>query len=299
MTKSYGEVRALNGISFSVESGECFGILGPNGAGKTTLMRLISAVSRRSSGSMSVLGMDPEQEGSAVRARIGVVPQEDCLEEDLTVRENLYVFGRLFGISRRELKERIPALVRDARLEEKVGTKAAELSGGMRRRLTIARALISGPDILLLDEPSTGLDPQARQGLWEELFALRSTGMTQIVTTHYMDEAEQLCDRIAIVDHGTIISAGTPSGLIKSTLPSGVVELRGDERDIAQGLALLSVPVQRVEKVSRRLLLFDDDVEAVSQDMRTATDGNAMVTVRRTTLEDVFLALTGRELRET
>ena len=215
LTKKFGDFVAVDAIDFEVKKGESFGLLGPNGAGKSTTMRIIAATSQRSSGTITVLDRDPEEHGPQIRAHLGVVPQQDNLDTELTVYENLYIYGRYFGLSKKYITSKANELLAFAQLEEKRDVKVDALSGGMKRRLTIARALISEPDILMLDEPTTGLDPQARHILWDRLFRLKEDGVTLIVTTHFMDEAEQLCDRLVVMDKGKIMAEGSPLELIK------------------------------------------------------------------------------------
>ena len=232
LTKRYGDVTAVDGISFRVPAGEAFGLLGPNGAGKSTTMKMIGGVSQRTSGSLTIMGLDPEQHGPEVRAHLGVVPQQDNLDEELKVRDNLLVYGRYFGLPMSYLKPKADELLEFAQLTDKAKSKVDALSGGMKRRLTIARSLINEPRILLLDEPTTGLDPQARHILWDRLFRLKEQGVTLILTTHYMDEAEQLCDRLIVVDKGRIMAEGSPASLIREYSTREVLELRfGSERN--------------------------------------------------------------------
>jgi lipooligosaccharide transport system ATP-binding protein len=257
LVKTFGEFTAVKGISFSIERGESFGFLGPNGAGKTSTMRMISAVSQPTSGSLSILGRDPRTDGPEIRGRLGVVPQEDTLELELSVRLNLEMFGRYFDIPRPVLRERARELLEFTQLSERANDKVDDLSGGMKRRLTIARALINRPELLILDEPTTGLDPQARHLLWERLYRLKREGVTLIITTHYMDEAEQLCDRLVVMDHGSIVAEGPPRDLIAQHSTREVVELRFDTD--SQGLVDLSTFAQRVEVLPDRVLLYVDE----------------------------------------
>jgi lipooligosaccharide transport system ATP-binding protein len=296
LVKHFGDAQAVSGISFDIAAGESFGFLGPNGAGKTSTMRMISARSQPTSGELSVLGMDPRTQGPAIRGRLGVVPQEDTLEMDLTVRLNLEMYGRYFDLPRAVVRERASELLAFAQLTERANDKVDALSGGMRRRLTIARALINRPDILILDEPTTGLDPQARHLLWERLYRLKRDGVTLIITTHYMDEAEQLCDRLVVMDRGRFVAEGTPRELIAQHSSREVVELRfgvDDHSDLRQQLTPLA---ERVEVLPDRILLYvqegDDTVRAIHD--QGITPLSAMV--RRSSLEDVFLRLTGRTL---
>jgi len=298
LTKRFGDFVAVDGIDFEVPQGESFGLLGPNGAGKSTTMRMVGAVSSRSAGDLSVLGLDPDAHGPAIRSLLGVVPQEDNLDTELTVRDNLIVYGRYFGISRALCRTRADELLAFAQLEEKRNAKVDDLSGGMKRRLTIARALINEPRILMLDEPTTGLDPQARHVLWDRLFRLKERGTTLVLTTHYMDEAEQLCDRIVVVDKGRIMAEGSPSQLIREYSTREVVELRfGSDRN-AEAAVRMAGLVERIEVLPDRVLLYADDGEAILE--RVAGLGLHPTTslVRRSSLEDVFLRLTGRTLIE-
>ena len=298
LVKRYGDFTAVDGIDLDVPPGESFGLLGPNGAGKSSTMRMIGGVSRRTSGELTVLGLDPDVDGPAVRAGLGVVPQDDTLDSELTVRDNLRVYGRYFGLSRAECRERAERLLVFAHLGERAGAKVEEISGGMRRRLTIARALISDPHVLLLDEPTTGLDPQARNLLWDRLFRLKEQGTTLILTTHYMDEAEQLCDRIVVVDQGRIMAEGSPAQLIREHVSREVVELRFGREHNAEVARRLEGVGDRVEVLVDRVVVFADDGEAVLE--HVAREGLRPVTslVRRASLEDVFLRLTGRSLIE-
>ncbi|MET7946872.1 ABC transporter ATP-binding protein [Micromonospora sp. NPDC005324] len=313
MTKVYpargstAEFRAVDGIDFALERGESFGLLGPNGAGKSTTMRMIAATSPISGGSLRVLGMDPMRQGPEIRARLGVVTQDDYLDNELTVRENLHIYGRYFGLSRAVIRDRATRLLDFAQLQEKAGDQVETLSGGMRRRLTIARSLINEPDILLLDEPTTGLDPQARHILWDRLFQLKQQGVTLILTTHYMDEAEQLCDRLIVVDHGRIVAQGSPQELITRYATREVLELRFrlDERDTAAEKLRTSVLATggndtegRVELLPDRVLVYAADGEAALATVHAMSLTPLTALVRRATLEDVFLKLTGRSLIE-
>ncbi|MGC4758113.1 ABC transporter ATP-binding protein [Micromonospora trifolii] len=304
---STAEFRAVDGIDFALERGESFGLLGPNGAGKSTTMRMIAATSPISGGSLRVLGMDPMRQGPEIRARLGVVTQDDYLDNELTVRENLHIYGRYFGLPRAVIRDRATRLLDFAQLQEKAGDQVETLSGGMRRRLTIARSLINEPDILLLDEPTTGLDPQARHILWDRLFQLKQQGVTLILTTHYMDEAEQLCDRIIVVDHGRIVAQGSPQELITRYATREVLELRFrlDERDTAAEKLRTSMLATggtdaegRVELLPDRVLVYAADGEAALATVHAMSLTPLTALVRRATLEDVFLKLTGRSLIE-
>lgn len=289
---------AVDGLSFEVAPGESFGLLGPNGAGKSTTMKMIGAVSTRTAGDLSILGLDPDRYGPEIRSRLGVVPQQDNLDGELNARENLYIYGRYFGLPGKVCHEKADELLAFAQLEDKAKNKVDQLSGGMKRRLTIARGLINDPRILLLDEPTTGLDPQARHVLWDRLFRLKERGTTLVLTTHYMDEAEQLCDRLIVVDKGRIMAEGTPSSLIREHSSREVVELRfGSDRNEQMAAQLQGIG-DRVEVLPDRILIYAHDGEAVLE--RVTADGLHPITslVRRSSLEDVFLRLTGRSLIE-
>src|SRR6516225_8486256 len=260
LVKRFGDFTAVDGINFEVYRGEAFGFLGPNGAGKSSTMRMIGCVSSPSGGELSILGLDPVADGPAIRARLGVVPQEDTLDLELTVRENLLIYGRYFGLSREVIRDRTARLLDFVQLTDRAGDQVEPLSGGMKRRLTIARSLINEPDILLLDEPTTGLDPQARHAVWDRLFRLKQQGVTLVLTTHYMDEAEQLCDRLVVMDAGKIAAGGTPRELIERYSTPEVLELRFDPADHEQSAEkLASVPAQRLELLADRVLLYVED----------------------------------------
>ncbi len=296
LTKTYGELRAVDAISFAVSPGESFGLLGPNGAGKSTTMRMIGGTTLRTSGTLLVNGLDPEVRGPEVRANLGVVPQQDNLDVELRVRDNLIMYGRYFGLPYSYLRPRADELLEFAQLTEKADEKVDNLSGGMKRRLTIARALVNEPRILLLDEPTTGLDPQARHILWDRLFRLKEQGVTLIVTTHFMDEAEQLCDRLIVMDHGRIVAEGSPAELIRRYATREVLEVRfGSDRNAALVERLRGF-AERIEPLPDRVLLYTEDGEGALEAVRR--DGLEPVTslVRRSSLEDVFLRLTGRSL---
>jgi lipooligosaccharide transport system ATP-binding protein len=289
-------VEAVKGIDIDVRRGEAFGFLGPNGAGKSSTMRMIAAVSPVSGGDLRILGLDPVEHGPAIRARLGVCPQEDTLDNELNVFDNLYIYGRYFGIPRREVRERAEELLEFVQLTEKSKSKVEDLSGGMKRRLTIARSLINRPDILLLDEPTTGLDPQARHVLWDRLFRLKQQGVTLVITTHYMDEAEQLCDRLVVMDRGLIAAEGSPLELIRQHSTREVAELRfpvGDHDATAEKIADLG---DRVEVLPDRILVYSEDGEHVLEQVHQRGLRPIATLVRRSTLEDVFLRLTGRTL---
>jgi lipooligosaccharide transport system ATP-binding protein len=296
LTKAFGSLRAVDGIDFSVQRGEAFGFLGPNGAGKSSTMRMIAAVSPRTSGDLLVLGLDPERHGPEIRGRLGVVPQEDNLDLELTVRENLYIYGRYFDLPRRELRGRIDRLLEFAQLTERAGDRVEPLSGGMKRRLTIARSLINEPELLLLDEPTTGLDPQARHALWDRLYRLKAEGVTLVLTTHYMDEAEQLCDRLVVMDGGGIAAEGSPLELIARYSTREVVELRFGPGESERMAGKLQDIPERIEALPDRVLLYTDQGDAAVAAVRDRGLEPNSVLVRRGTLEDVFLRLTGRHL---
>jgi lipooligosaccharide transport system ATP-binding protein len=287
---------AVSGVSFAIDRGESFGFLGPNGAGKTSTMRMISAVSRPSSGTLSILGLDPLTHGPEIRGRLGVVPQEDTLELELSVRLNLEMFGRYFDLPRRTIRERTAELLAFAQLSERANDKVDNLSGGMKRRLTIARALINRPEILILDEPTTGLDPQARHLLWERLYRLKREGVTLVITTHYMDEAEQLCDRLVVMDHGTFVAEGAPRDLITQHSTREVVELRFGTDSHEELHYRLAPFAERVEVLPDRILLYVDDGDDTLRQIHAQGITPTSALVRRSSLEDVFLRLTGRTL---
>ena len=297
LRKSYGDFEAVRGIDLDVWRGEAFGFLGPNGAGKSSTMRMIGAVSPTSGGTLRILGLDPAADGPAIRARLGVCPQDDTLDTELSVRENLTIYGRYFGLSRAECRSRADELLEFVALTDKAKVKVDELSGGMKRRLTIARSLVSKPDLLLLDEPTTGLDPQARHLLWDKLFRLKQAGVTLIITTHYMDEAEQLCDRLVVMDGGRIVAEGSPRDLIARHTTREVLELRfalGEQAAAFQKVR--DAGGERIEELPDRLLWYADDGEAALATAHALGLTPVTALVRRSTLEDVFLALTGRTL---
>jgi lipooligosaccharide transport system ATP-binding protein len=298
LVKKFDQFVAVDGIDFEIARGESYGFLGPNGAGKTSTMRMIACMSPVSGGNLRVLGMDPATDGARIRSRIGLVPQEDTLDLELTVLDNLMIYGRYFDLPKKAIRERAEALLEFSQLSDRAHDKVEPLSGGMKRRLTIARALVSDPDLLILDEPTTGLDPQARHLLWDRLYRLKLQGVTLVITTHYMDEAEQLCDRLAVMDRGRFAAEDTPANLIAAYSTREVVELRfapGAHEDIATSLEGL---VERLEVLPDRLLLYTNDGDATLEDVHKKglhPDGSL---VRRSTLEDVFLRLTGRTLVE-
>lgn len=296
LKKVYGDFVAVDGINFTVKQGESFGLLGPNGAGKSTTMKMISSVSKRSSGELTILGKDPDKFGPEIRAHLGVVPQKDMLDRELKSWENLYTYGRYFGLSRKFLKPKVEELLAFAQLEEKRNEKVEDLSGGMQRRLAIARGLVNEPEMLLLDEPTTGLDPQARHILWDRLFRLKEQGVTLVITTHYMDEAEQLCDRLIVMDKGKIMAEGSPAELIKKYSSKEVVEVRFGTDKNAQFSDALKELADRIEVLPDRILVYTAHGEQTLE--KIVSNGMNPVTslVRRSSLEDVFLRLTGRTL---
>ena len=299
LVKRFGSFTAVDGIDFDLQRGEAFGFLGPNGAGKSSTMRMIGCVSPPSAGELSILGLDPLTDGIQIRARLGVVPQEDTLDSELTVRENLLIYGRYFGLRRDVIRERTARLLDFVELSDRADDQVEPLSGGMKRRLTIARSLINEPDILLLDEPTTGLDPQARHVVWDRLFRLKQRGVTLVLTTHYMDEAEQLCDRLVVMDAGKIAAEGSPRELIERYSTPEVLELRFDPADHQQAAEKLAgVPAQRREMLADRILLYVGDGDAALAAVRGYGLEPLTSLVRRSTLEDVFLHLTGRQLGE-
>jgi lipooligosaccharide transport system ATP-binding protein len=298
LVKTYGETAAVDGITFSVAPGESFGLLGPNGAGKSTTMRMVGAVSTRTSGSLRILDLDPNDHGPAIRSHLGVVPQSDNLDTELRVRENLIVYGRYFGLPLRFLRTRADELLEFAQLSDRAKSKVDDLSGGMKRRLTIARALINDPRILLLDEPTTGLDPQARHILWDRLFRLKEQGTTLVLTTHYMDEAEQLCDRLVVVDKGRIMAEGAPAALIRQHSTREVLEVRFGSEQNAGAASKLEGIGDRLEVLPDRVLVYADDGEAALVEVTRRGLQPLTSLVRRSSLEDVFLRLTGRSLIE-
>jgi len=299
LTKRFGDFTAVSEIDFEVRRGEAFGFLGPNGAGKSSTMRMIGCVSPPSGGELSIFGLDPVADGAAIRARLGAVPQEDMLDVELTVRENLLIYGRYFGLRRPVIAERTTRLLDFVQLSERADDQVEPLSGGMKRRLTIARSLINEPEILLLDEPTTGLDPQARHVVWDRLFRLKQQGVTLILTTHYMDEAEQLCDRLVVMDGGKIAAEGSPRELIETYSTREVLELRfstAEHDQAAQKLA--DAPAERIEVLADRVLLYVADGDAALAAVRGIGLEPLTSLVRRSTLEDVFLKLTGRRLED-
>ncbi len=298
LTKRFDDFTAVDSINFEVKQGEAFGFLGPNGAGKSSTMRMIGAVSPITSGSLSVLGLDPATQGPELRSRIGVVPQEDSLDVELTVAENLMIYGRYFGLARSVIRPRIEELLEFVQLSGKRDEKVDKLSGGMKRRLTIARSLINQPELLILDEPTTGLDPQARHVLWDRLYRLKQDGVTLIVTTHYMDEAEQLCDRLVVMDQAQIVAEGSPAGLITEHSTREVLEMRFPPGTQEENIAQLDGLAERMEILPDRVLLYTGDADATSSEAHSRGIHPVAQVSRRSSLEDVFLKLTGRSLVE-
>jgi len=299
LVKRFGEFTAVDGIDFDLRRGEAFGFLGPNGAGKTSTMRMIGCVSPVTDGTLRVFGLDPVRDGVKIRGRLGVVPQLDTLDMELTVRENVLIYGRYFGLPRKELRARTEELLDFVQLSERADSKVEPLSGGMKRRLTIARSLVNDPEVMLLDEPTTGLDPQARHVVWDRLYRLKQSGVTLVLTTHYMDEAEQLCDRLVVMDTGKIVAEGSPQELIQRYSTREVVELRFDNGSRPDDLTYWTEGmVERVEQLPDRVLLYTDDGDAAAHGLHERGLVPESVLVRRSTLEDVFLHLTGRTLIE-
>jgi lipooligosaccharide transport system ATP-binding protein len=301
LVKRFGSFTAVAGIDVGVRRGEAFGFLGPNGAGKSSTMRMIGCVSPPSAGSLHILGLDAATHGPAIRSRLGVVPQQDSLDVELSLAENLTVYARYFGIPRQVARDRAAELLEFVQLADRADSKVEPLSGGMKRRLTIARALVNEPDLVLLDEPTTGLDPQARHLVWERLYRLKQRGVTLVLTTHYMDEAEQLCDRLVVMDAGRIVAEGSPSQLIARYSSREVVELRFGLDDLAgpagaELVKALDGLADRIEALPDRLLLYTDDGDATTAAVAARSIEPTSVLVRRSTLEDVFLHLTGRTL---
>ena len=296
LTKRFGDFLAVDAVDLDIAKGEAFGFLGPNGAGKTSTMKMITTVSPTTEGKLTVFGLDPVTEGRQIRQRLGVVPQEDNLDLELTVAENLYVYGRYHDMSRAAIRERTGELLEFAQLADRADSQVEPLSGGMKRRLTIARALINDPDLVILDEPTTGLDPQARHLLWDRLYRLKREGATLIITTHYMDEAEQLCDRLVVMDKGRIVAEGSPRDLIAQYAPREVVELRFAEDVVDHVAPRLEGVADRAEVLADRIILYTDDSEATIHELTVRDIHPEQALVRRSSLEDVFLRLTGRSL---
>ena len=296
LRKRFGDFTAVDGIDIDVARGEAFGFLGPNGAGKSSTMRMIGCVSQPTEGTLRILGLDPARDGAKIRARLGVCPQQDTLDPELTVRQNLTVYARYFGIPRRAARAKADELIEFVQLTDRANSRVEPLSGGMKRRLTIARALVNDPEVVMLDEPTTGLDPQARHLVWERLFRLKKQGVTLVLTTHYMDEAEQLCDRLVVMDGGKIVATGAPRELIETYSTREVLELRfnvDDQSVYAEKLAGIGA---RTEVLPDRILLYADDGDAALDEVTGRGMSPSSVLVRRSSLEDVFLHLTGRTL---
>lgn len=298
LRKEFGDLVAVDGIDFGVRRGEAFGFLGPNGAGKTSTMRMIGCVSPPTDGSLDVFGLDSRRHGRAIRARIGVVPQADQLDNELTVLENLVIYARYFDIGRADARRRAGEFLDFVQLGERAGSPVEPLSGGQKRRVSIARSLINDPDLLILDEPTTGLDPQARHVLWDRLYQLKEQGRTLVLTTHYMDEAEQLCDRLVVMDGGRIVAEGSPAELIATYSTREVLELRFGRDRNADHVGDAESVGDRVEALPDRLLVYTGDGEAALAALRAREIVPQSALVRRSSLEDVFLRLTGRTLIE-
>jgi lipooligosaccharide transport system ATP-binding protein len=298
LTKRFGTFTAVDGISFDVHAGEAFGFLGPNGAGKTSTMRMIACASPASGGELRVLNMNPRADASRIKARLGVVPQQDNLDAEITVRENLLMYARYFGIPRHVAEKRTDELLEFVELHDRAGAQVEPLSGGMKRRLTIARALVNEPDVILLDEPTTGLDPQARHVVWDRLYQLKRRGATLLLTTHYMDEAERLCDRLVVMDKAKIVAEGSPRELIAQHSTREVLELRFPDDVRATVDGRLSGIGERVEMLPDRVQVYTADGEHALQQVHALGIPLESAVVRRSTLEDVFLRITGRALIE-
>jgi len=298
LVKRFANFVAVDGIDFEIARGESYGLLGPNGAGKTSTMRMIACMSPVSDGRLRVLGLDPATDGARIRSRIGLVPQEDTLDLELTVLDNLMVYGRYFDLPKKVIRQRAESLLEFSQLSDRAHDKVEPLSGGMKRRLTIARALVSEPELLILDEPTTGLDPQARHLLWDRLYRLKLQGVTLVITTHYMDEAEQLCDRLAVMDGGRFAAEDTPSALIARHSTREVVELRFAPDTYDAAAKQLDGVVERLEVLPDRLLLYSDDGDGTLAEVHRRGLHPDGTLIRRSTLEDVFLRLTGRTLVE-
>ncbi|MFC5833552.1 ABC transporter ATP-binding protein [Nonomuraea insulae] len=296
LVKHFNDLAAVDCIDFDVAAGETFGVLGPNGAGKSTLMRMIGCISLPTSGKLQVLGLDPAADGPRIRTRLGVIPQDNLLDQHLSVKENLTTYARYFGMPRGQARKRAAELLEFVQLDRRADDEVQPLSGGMKRRLAIARALVNDPELVLLDEPTTGLDPQARHLLWERLHKLKQNGATLVLTTHYMDEAEQLCDKLVIMDRGRIVGEGSPRTLIETLVSPEVVELRFGALPAQRFAEDLEGVGKRIESLPDRLLIFAEDGDAVVAEVYRRGLSPASVLVRRATLEDVFLHRTGRTL---
>jgi lipooligosaccharide transport system ATP-binding protein len=298
LSKRFEQLVAVDGVDFEVRRGEAFGFLGPNGAGKTSTMKMIGCTSPRTGGDLTVIGLDPATSASEIKARIGVVPQMDNLDIELTVRENLEMYARYFDVPRDVASTRIDELIEFVQLTEKASSRVEPLSGGMKRRLTIARALVNDPELLLLDEPTTGLDPQARHLVWDRLYRLKQRGVTLVITTHYMDEAEQLCDRLVVMDKAKIVTEGSPRDLIERHSTKEVLELRLDDAAREQLAASVDGLAARVEWLPDRVLLYTSGGDATLSAIHESGVHTNSALVRRASLEDVFLTITGRSLIE-
>ena len=296
LKKSYGDFEAVKGVDFQVYRGECFGFLGPNGAGKTTTMMMIYGAAIPTGGELKVVGMDVRRAEREVKRRIGVVPQENNLDEDLKVKENLIVYGRYFDLPRKLVRKRAAELLEFVQLQDKADAKVEQLSGGMKRRLLIARALINDPDLVVLDEPTTGLDPQARHLVWDKLRELTGEGKTLVLTTHYMDEAAQLCDRLCIMEGGRIIVEGSPREMISEHVSSEVLEIRAASHDLKKLTAAVESAADSVDSIGGSIYVYTPDAESVTRKVRESGIPVSNVLHRQASLEDVFLKLTGRRL---
>ncbi len=298
LSKKFGDFTAVDNIDFRIQAGEAFGFLGPNGAGKSSTMRMIGAVSPPTSGHLRVLGMDPMTDGVKIRGRLGVVPQEDNLDRELSVYENLLTYGRYFNMSRSEIDLRAAELLDFVQLTERRDDQVEPLSGGMKRRLIIARGLINQPEMVILDEPTTGLDPQARHVVWDRLYQLKREGVTLIITTHYMDEAEQLCDRLVVMDKGRIVAEGAPRGLIERYSTKDVLEMRFEPEDRHLAMPIIEKVAKRTENLPDKVMIYTDNAEETVTELAGRGVRPISTLIRRSTLEDVFLRLTGRQLIE-
>ena len=299
LKKSYGDFEAVRGVDFRVSGGECFGFLGPNGAGKTTTMKMIYGAVIPTGGGLTVAGLDVYRYEREIKRRIGVVPQENNLDDELKVRENLLIYGRYYDLPRKVVLQRTDELLQFVQLSEKAEATVEQLSGGMKRRLLIARALINDPEIVVLDEPTTGLDPQARLLVWDRLRRLTAEGKTLLLTTHYMEEAARLCDRLAIMEGGLIIAEGTPKALVERHVSPEVLELRTDRRSLERLLPIVEAASDAVERTGEdRLLAYTEDADALLENVRSSGVGIENTVYRQAGLEDVFLRLTGRRLVE-
>jgi lipooligosaccharide transport system ATP-binding protein len=296
LEKRFQATVAVDGIDLEIPVGGCFGFLGPNGAGKTTTIKMITCVSPPTAGELRVLGLDVRSDRRAIKARLGVVPQGMTLDGDLTARENLLSFGAYHSLPRRKAEERADELLEFAQLSERADAEVEELSGGMQRRMLIARALVNDPELLVLDEPTTGLDPQARHLVWERLRRLKRSGKTLLLTTHYMEEAAQLCDQIVVLDHGRVIARGTPRELVKQNVAPRVVEVQGIETAADDVVRIARPLAQDVEAVGDRVLIYAADGEEIASKIRDAGVPHQALILREATLEDVFLRLTGHAL---